>query len=358
MGRAEKLFELAKEIERHLPREANDAIAMEASSLFIQEFIRGRSGAYGDLDGHLLWGVWPKHPYDDAVSRLRCLFSRCMAEGGSLALAVETTVETRVESGEESEAFVRAAAVKAVRDAAAEAIGGTARAWAHDAHWSAADFGSVAAAFEGERMRQIDAGEDAGRMPLDSCVGVGCCLDLAAFLFSTHYAVSPWTPADGDSFMWRKEDYERFAASAARGGEDGALMRVFAGEMPNALLDEVYDGAFMHPCLFRDPFELALEEAARIAPGIEQAVGQGAQSGAFAREAELVRGRAFALADSLGASVRTGLESYAADVNEHGEGTDVLAALALLTFVCCQATGREEARGYCARRLGILKDFA
>ena len=131
MHSAERLLEVAAWMERHLPRQANDAIAMETSSLFIQEFIRGRSGVYGDLQGELLWGVWPKHPYDDAVARLRALFGRCFQEGGSFANAAKAAVEAWKERGAQalnpsdaqagsySDDFLRAAAIMAVRNAAA-----------------------------------------------------------------------------------------------------------------------------------------------------------------------------------------------------------------------------------------------
>lgn len=361
MDRAEELYVLAKDMERRLPREANDAIAMEASSLFIQEFIRGRSGAHGDLSGSLLWGVWPRHPYDDAVSRLRDTFARCMVEGGSLARAVEAAVETAVgspvETGDESVAYIREAALKAVRDAAAEAIEGTARAWARDVHWDAGCFQSVATEFEAERTRRIETG-DGACMPLDSCGGALCCLGFAAFLFSTHYEVASWTPADGRPFMWRKEDHERFVRAVDCEKKDKRIMRDFAGLVPNVLFDEARSGEFLHACLFRDPFEVALEEAVRIAPGIERAVQCDADARAFGHEAELVRERAFDLASHLGDVTLASLASYAEEVRSYAEANEPLASLALLTFVCCQVTGREEARGYCACRLGIPKNLA
>ena len=360
--RADKLAQLAARVERHLPRQANDAIAMEASGLFIQEFIRGRSGAYGNLQGELLWGVWPKHPYDDSVERLRDALARSYAPGGALHSAVESAVDIAEDflsqDGESpcgQEVLVRAAAKKAVRDAFAEALGGTACAWAHDAHWTAADFASITRMFEEESARIVERQGYGAAMPLDACGGVECCLDLAAFLFSTHYAVAPCTPAQEEPFVWSKESYQGFTASLLGECPDQSTMQAFVQEVPHALLEPVPADALLHPCLFRDPFALALDLAETCAPGVSARFLQGFRAGSFQNENDAARAmfhEAFRVAHAAGAVGP--LDNLSLKLG--GEGSDcslLMRSLSLLTLACCIGTGREDPRAYIKLRLGV-----
>ena len=63
-----------------MTRSMNDVVAMEAASLFMEEFVC-RSIASPHM---LLHGVWPKHPFDDAVERLSSFFEARFSPGGSL----------------------------------------------------------------------------------------------------------------------------------------------------------------------------------------------------------------------------------------------------------------------------------
>ena len=130
-----------------MTRSMNDVVAMEAASLFMEEFAR-RSVASPHM---LLHGVWPKHPFDDAVERLASFFEARFSPGGSLwriGRELEPAACSIASSCDCASCGCIGRIVQgALYDASAEAIGATSRAWVNDAGEKAADFSAVEQAF-------------------------------------------------------------------------------------------------------------------------------------------------------------------------------------------------------------------
>lgn len=285
-----------------MTRSMNDVVAMEAASLFMDEFAR-RSVA---LPHMLLHGVWPKHPFDDAVERLSSFFEMRLSLGGSLwriKRELEPAARESASSfGCHAPCCAECIAEMAVCGAAAEAIGATSRAWVNDAGEKAADFSAVEQAFLEASCRDFDA-----------CGGIVCCLNFSSFLFRQRRAVCASTPACDSPFVWKRGDYDGFVRSL---GNVGAGFDISDSVF---LFPHMQGTAVPSSCLFKDPFSLALDELARVHP-----------------EAEALM--AAALED---ASVRDTPAFRAA-----------MHRLAELTFAWCGKTGRENPRAYTIRRCG------
>lgn len=285
-----------------MTRSMNDTVAMEAASLFMEEFMR-RSVA---LPHMLLHGMWPKHPFDDAVERLSAFFETRFSEGGSLwrlarelePAACDAVSDCACVSLDCPGHIVQ----KALCDASAEAIGATSRAWVNDAGEKAADFSAVEQAFLESSCRDFDA-----------CGGIVCCLNFASFLFRQRRPVCASTPACDAPFVWGRKDYEDFAESVSRVGrelEAPASACMFSHEQGREASS---------PCLFKDPFSLALDDMAK-------------------EDSETRALMAAALED--------------ASVRDTPAFQKAMRNLVESTFAWCEKTGREDPRSYVIRRCG------
>ena len=285
-----------------MTRSMNDVVAMEAASLFMEEFVR-RSVASPHM---LLHGVWPKHPFDDAVERLASFFEARFSPGGSLwriGRELEPAACSIASSCECASCGCIGRIVQgALYDASAEAIGATSRAWVNDAGEKAADFSAVEQAFLGSSCHDFDA-----------CGGIVCCLNFASFLFHQRRAVCASTPSCDAPFIWERKDYEGFVGSIDRSGaESKASASAF-------IFSPVQGAAIPSSCLFKDPFSLALDELVGGNPETEALM-------------------AAALGD--------------ASVRDAAAFQEAMRRLAELTLAWCGKTGREDPRAYTIRRCG------
>lgn len=285
-----------------MTRSMNDVVAMEAASLFMEEFVR-RSIASLHM---LLHGAWPKHPFDDAVERLASFFEARFSPGGSLwriGRELEPAAYSIASSCEcASCGCIGHIVQEALYDASAEAIGATSRVWVNDAGEKAADFSAVEQAFLGSSCHDFDA-----------CGGIVCCLNFASFLFHQRRAVCAFTPSCDAPFIWERKDYEGFVGSIDR---SGAESKVSASAF---MFSPVQGAAIPSSCLFKDPFSLALDELVGANPETEALM-------------------TAALGD---ASVRDTVAFQ-----------EAMRRLAELTLAWCGKTGREDPRAYTIRRCG------
>lgn len=290
-----------------MTRSMNDTIAMEAASLFMEEFAL-RSVA---LPHMLLHGAWPKHPFDDAVERLSSFFDTRLSLGGPLWRVKRELEPAARESASSLGCYAphcaECIAEMAVYEAAAEAIGATSRAWVNDAGEKAADFSAVEQAFL-----------DSSCHDFDTCGGVVCCLNFASFLFRQRRAVCASTPVCDSPFVWKRGDYDGFVRSL------GSVAAGFDVSDSVFLLSHKQGAAVPSSCLFKDPFSLALDELVGENPETE-ALMAAVPEDASARDTPAFR-----------AAMRR---------------------LAELTFAWCKKTGREDSRLYAIRRCGEAGPF-
>lgn len=285
-----------------MTRSMNDTIAMEAASLFMEEFVR-RSVA---LPHMLLHGAWPKHPFDDAVERLSAFFGTRFSEGGSLWRLVRELEPTACDIVSNCECASLGCSgrivQKALYDASAEAIGATSRAWVNDAGEKAADFSAVERAFLESSCCDFDA-----------CGGIVCCLNFASFLFRQRRPVCASTPACDAPFVWGRKDYEGFVGSInCSGAERKTPASIF-------MFSHAQGEGVPSSCLFKDPFSLALDDMAKVNP----------------------EARALMAAALEDASVR-----------DAPAFQEVMRHLAEFTLAWCKKTGREDPQSYVIRRCG------
>ena len=204
----------------------------------------------------LLHGVWPKHPFDDAVERLSSFLQARFSPGGSLwrigcelePAACSIAFELRMRLlGVSGVLFKGRFTTLRLRPLAQRLVP-----WVNDAGEKAADFSAVEQAFLGSSCHDFDA-----------CGGIVCCLNFASFLFRQRRAVCASTPSCDAPFIWERKDYEGFVGSIDR---PGAESKVSASAF---MFSPVQGAAIPSSCLFKDPFSLALDEFVGANPETE-----------------------------------------------------------------------------------------